>query len=69
MEREGKKKRKRKDPDSKLFYFTYTFEELWVRELWFIAVQQIYLMIFHISVSYSESCSYWKSQNGGKGKK
>lgn len=67
MEREEKKKRKRKYPDSKLFYSTCMSEELWVRKLWFIAIQQNYSMIFHLSTSYPESRSYWKSQNGGKG--
>lgn len=62
MERQEKKK----DPDSKLFCFTCMFEELWVRDLSFITIQQNYFMIFHLSTSSPEACSLWKSQNRGK---
>lgn len=44
-----KEKKKRKGPDSKLFYSICMFEELRVGELWFIAVQRNYLIIFHLS--------------------
>lgn len=55
MEREEKKKRKRKGPDSKLFYSICMFEELQVGELWFIVVQRNYLIIFHLSPA-TQSC-------------
>lgn len=65
-EKGGKKKIKTKDLCSKYFCFTCMFEEWQVREVWLIAIQQNYLMLFYFSSSQQESCLYWKSHNTGK---